>query len=472
MNTRAKNVADRTALQGMRETLRFIKDPLGTLVYLRETWGDVVPLPLPGARVVQFTSPEQVGALLRLPIKDETTRSMRDIMGHGLLTGDGPEWRRNRRMITPAFSQKAVAPFFGVIRTLTDDWIDRVKGAERELDMTEEMLRLTLDVILKTVFGGAVDIDRESVARGMEEYFVQFALDNAGWRRLVPRFIVTPGRRRRIEAMRELDEIVYRSIAQRRQGAEGSDLLYFMLQARDEQGQPLADSALRDEVLTLVLAGHETTAETLTYALWLLAQRREIQSELHDEVSAAIAAHGMTREAVMACKLLNAVLDETLRLYPPAYIVAREAHEDCEIGGYAVEKGTQLLAPAWAIHRDERWWKQPEQFRPERWLNGETSGLPPNAYFPFGGGPRLCIGKHFAKFEASVVLMALVHELAFQAVDSYQLTLMPSVTLRPREGIRLKVSTRTSIIGEELHHEKVREAPGAHAGHAHSTELR
>lgn len=433
---------ERTALQAFAETLRFVARPLDTLVYLQRTWGDVVPLPLPGARAIQFTHPDQVGEVLRLPEKDQVTRSMQDILGQGLLTGSGAEWRRNRRMISPAFSQKAIASFFDTICALGKRWLASAATGAREIDVTEEMLRLTLDVILQTVFGGAVEIDREQMARGAEEYLYQFFLDNSSWRRLLPRFIVTPGRKRRIRAMQELEAVVYRSIEQRRRMPAGDDLLWFLLQARDEEGRPLTDRNLRDEVLTLVLAGHETTAETIGYALWLLAEHPQIQDELHRAVSAAIAADGMTRESVMGCKLLGAVLDETMRLYPPAYIVAREAHEDSQIGGYPVKQGTQLLAPAWVIHRDERWWNAPLEFRPERWLNGETARLPPNAYLPFGGGPRLCIGKRFAKFEASVVLMSLIEKLAFRPVEGYRLVLMPSVTLRPRHGIRLNITPR------------------------------
>jgi cytochrome P450 len=437
MTDQASSSRKRTRLEALGEVVRFIKDPLGTFTYLQQRWGDVVTLPLPGPPTVQFTHPDHVAALLRLPMKDQTTRSMEDIMGNGLLTATGPGWRRNRRMISPAFSQKAVAPFFETMCRLTGEWLAGVRQEQHEVDMTEEMLGLTLDVILKTVFGGAVKIDRAQVARAMEEYFYQFFLDNASWRRLVPRSIVTPGRRRRIRAMRELEQMVYRSIDQRRAAPAGDDLLHFMLQAKDESDGPLDDRTLRDEVLTLVLAGHETTAEMLTYAMWLLAQHPEAQAELRQEIAEVVGPDRPTRETLARCKLLDGVLDETLRLYPPAYVVAREAHEDMVLGGHSIRRGSQVLAPAWVVHRDERWWKQPEQFRPQRWLNGELDTQPQGAYFPFGGGPRLCIGKHLAKVEGSVVLLSLVQRFEFLPAPNYRLELMQSVTLRPRTGIRL-----------------------------------
>jgi cytochrome P450 len=194
----------------------------------------------------------------------------------------------------------------------------------------------------------------------------------------------------------------------------------------------------------LILAGHETTAEMLTYAMWLLAQRPEVQAQLREEIRTHVGSGRPTRESLSRCKLLAAVLDEALRLFPPAYVVAREAHEDCEVAGLAVAKGSQLITPAWVIHRDARWWQQPNEFRPERWLNGETDALPANAYFPFGGGPRLCIGRHFAMFEGSVVLLSLLQRLQFAPAPGYEMTLMPSVTLRPRHGIRLRVSPAPS----------------------------
>jgi cytochrome P450 len=454
---------ERSFSQAFGEVLRFVKDPLSTFTYLKDTWGDVVPLPLPGPKTIQFTHPQHVGEVLRLPVKDETSRSMEDIMGRSLLTGDGPEWRKHRRMLTPAFSQKSLAPFLETILTLTEDWIGSIGDQEHERDMTEEMLKLTLEVILKTVFGGAVEINRAQVAGAMEEYFLQYFLDAASWRRLIPPFITTPGRRKRARAMRELEAVMYASIDQRRRLPPGSDLLNFMLNATDEAGQTLSDRHLRDETLTLILAGHETTAEMVTYALWLLGRHQETQAELRREILNHVGTGRPTRESLAECKLLSAVLEEALRLFPPAFVVGREAREDCEVAGHRVNRGTQLLVPAWVIHRDERWWRAPNDFRPERWLNGETSELPQHAYFPFGGGPRLCIGRHFAMFEGSIILLSLLQRFEFTPAEGYDLKLLPSVTLRPKHGIRLKVRRTASVSGAFRPHaaSKIAAASGA-----------
>jgi cytochrome P450 len=428
----------RNAIKKLREVVGFIKDPLNGFREMQNQWGDVVPLALPGPRTIQFTHPTHVGAILHLPLKDHITRSIEDAMGQGLLTSSGASWKRHRRMVSPAFAPKLLTGFIDEMVRLTHNWLDCAAG-QQVLNISEQMLGLTLDVILNTIFGGKIVIEKDVVARGLEDYMYQFYLDTGNWRQLLPKNIMTPGRHKRVKAMQNIEKFVYDSIARRKTAEPGNDLLYQLLQARDEDGSKLSDKDLRDELITLILAGHETTALMLSYALWLLAKHPEIQQEVRNEVVSSMVDGLPTKETIQACRLLDGVLDEALRLFPPAYVVAREAQSDMIIGGIGVKKGDQLIVPAWVIHRDRRWWQQPDAFRPQRWFNGETDNIPANAYFPFGGGPRLCIGKHFAKFEGAVVLALLLGSFEFSPVPGFELKLMQSITLRPKHGIRLQI---------------------------------
>ena len=437
------NSSSRSALGSVTEFLRFVRDPLDGFRAQQRRWGDVVRLPFPGPANVQFTHPLHVGEVLRMPVKDSVTRSMRDIMGRSLLTDMGPRWKRRRRMVTPAFSPKMLQHFQATIDRLVDGFakdIAPVSGStSRTVNVSAATLKVTLDVILETVFGGHITVDRALVAKQLEQYMYEFYLDNGGWRKMVPPRVPTLGRWKRRAAIHQVNPFVYDSIAKRRSQPEGPDLLYSLLNARDADGTALSDEDLRDELVTLVLAGHETTALMVTFSLWLLSRAPETQNAVRSELRAHGTHASTGRDTLRACGLLQGTMNEALRLFPPAYVVAREAHEAMSVGGVPISKGSQLLAPACVVHRDPRWWKDPHDFRPERWTNGETDELPQNAYFPFGGGPRLCVGQHFSKFEASIILARLLGEFEFSVSSGYTLELMPSVTLRPRDGVKLDV---------------------------------
>jgi cytochrome P450 len=443
MNTPDVRPVQRNSASYLVEMFGFINNPLDGFLHSKNKWGDIVPLPLPGIRAIQFFHPAHVGAILNLPRKDATTRSISDIMGDGLLTNNGPEWKKHRRLISPAFAPRVIEGFIDTMAGITHDWMDNtITPSADDLNMSAATLTLTLDILISTVFGSKIPVDRNIVAKALDEYMYEFYLDNSSWRRLLPKAILTPGRKRRHLAMRELEDIVYQAIARRKETEPDNDLLYRLIHAGDEKGEHLTDKQLRDHVLTAILAGHETTALMLSYSLWLLAHRPEFQHELRQELQEKLGGRHAKMDDMPALQRLDAVLNEAMRLYPPAYVVAREAESDMEIGGFAVKKGDQLLAPAWVIHRDPRWWQAPDEFRPERWLNGETASLPANAFFPFGGGPRLCVGSYFAKYEGMVVLSLILQQFEISPVPGYKLDLIPSITLRARQGIRLSLRNR------------------------------
>jgi cytochrome P450 len=237
---------------------------------------------------------------------------------------------------------------------------------------------------------------------------------------------------------------MFKMIRERRTAgpSDRSDLLSRLLCAEDEQGRKMSDTELRDELLTLFLAGHETTALTLSYTFYLLATHTDVEAELHAELDRVLADRPPSVGDVPALHFAENVIKESMRMYPPAWTLGREATEDVEIGGYPIKKGAQVLMAQWVVHRDSRFWPEPERFRPSRWDEEQTKQLPRCAYFPFGDGPRVCIGNNFAMMEAVLLLTAIARRFRLELVPGQTLRLVPSVTMRPRDGIRVFVRNR------------------------------
>lgn len=260
----------------------------------------------------------------------------------------------------------------------------------------------------------------------------------------IPERIPTPGNLRFRRAIRYLDALIYNIIQRRRaNGEDTGDLLSMLLGVRDkETGEGMSDRQLRDEVMTIFLAGHETTANALSWTWHLLASHPEVEAKLHEELGETLAGRPPSVADLPRLRYTEAVVTESMRLYPPAWAFGREALEDCEIGGYRVPAGTQLIMSQWVAHRDPRYFDAPEMFRPERWESGLSERLPRYAYFPFGGGPRLCIGRSFARMEAVLLLATLAQKFRLRHVPGEYIAPQPSVTLRPKNGMRMVLSSR------------------------------
>jgi cytochrome P450 len=264
----------------------------------------------------------------------------------------------------------------------------------------------------------------------------------------VPERIPTPGNLRFRRAVRGLDEIVYEIIGRRRAGGEDAgsrsgDLLSMLLAARDEEtGEGMSDKQLRDEVMTILLAGHETTANALSWTWYLLAEHPAVEAKLLEELREVLAGRLPTVEDLPCLRYADRVVKESMRLYPPVWAFGREATEDCEIGGYHVPAGTQLIMSQWVTHRDPRYFENPEKFRPERWSEGSIEGLPKYAYFPFGGGPRLCIGQSFAKMETVLLLTTIAQKFGLTLAQGQRIAPQPSITLRPKNGVPMVIKKR------------------------------
>jgi cytochrome P450 len=410
--------------------------------------GPVVYLPIPSFPTYLVADPELIEHVLvrdhRKYRKDVTTRLLSPFLGNGLLTSEGDFWRRQRRLAQPAFHHQRIASYG---RTM-------VMNASREIanwgdvekrNIHADMMRLTLGIVSETLFGADARTESDRVSEAID-VFMERTLGIGGTGLNFPGVIPTPGNRRFARARAELDRVLFALIRRRRASRDDrGDLLALLLAAQDDAGARMTDRQLRDECVTMFVAGHETTALALTFALHLLSHHPDVERALHEELDRALAGRLPDLAGLESLKLTKAIIQETLRLFPPAYGIGREALEDTSLGPYDVPKGTQVLFWQYAVHRDPSWFERPEAFEPGRWLAGLEERLPRFAYFPFGGGPRVCIGNTFAMVEAVLVLAVIASRFRVESLEPLDVPLAPSVTLRPRGGLRARVSPRSGV---------------------------
>jgi len=316
----------------------------------------------------------------------------------------------------------------------------------KEVEVQREMTLLTRSIVSRCLFGSDVEDSGGAIETIIEALMTNFnqLTDSAV---LIPLFVPTPTNLRFKRGKAELDAMVYRLIAKRRQQPEGDDLLSVLLQARDDDGFGMTDQQLRDEVLTLFLAGHETTASTLTWAVYLLTGHPETIERLAAEVDLVLGDRAPTADDVPRLKYTEAVLKEALRLYPPSWLMGRETLAPYEIRGHTIPKGGNLLISQWVIHRDPRWFDEPDEFRPERWLVEKAKAIPRCAYAPFGAGPRQCIGNHFAMMEAVIILASIAQRFELERDLTRPVIPVPLVSIRPKDGLPIKVRRRGGSAG-------------------------
>jgi cytochrome P450 len=313
--------------------------------------------------------------------------------------------------------------------TCADEWV-QTRREDEAVDLHDEMMALTLRIVARTLFDADVTPRIKEVVRLLTEvqdfYFGRFA----SLRFLIPTWLPTPGNRELARAIRRLDDIVYGIIRERRPGEDRGDLLSLLLLARDEKGAGMSERQIRDEVTTLLLAGHETTALALTWGFMLLDRHREVRERLEAEHATVLGDRLASPEDVPSLPYTQAVLNETLRLYPPVYVTGREAIRATVIGGLPIPKRHIVLVSMYATHRDPRFFADPMAFRPERWLDGLDKRLPRGAFIPFGMGSRMCIGASFAIMEVTLLLATIVRRWRFELVPG-EIPTLPSITLRP-----------------------------------------
>ena len=367
-------------------------------------------------------------------IKHFGARAFKPVLGNGLVTSEGAFWHRQRKLIQPAFLKARVQSYAPVMAELTNQMLNSWTSGKRvQIDFEFEVL--TSKIALKTLF----DLDD----RGDRERFdgvlkLAFDLMNERLRRIfkVPLWVPTPANRRLKRAVAELDQTVQSFIASgRSRQRPGHDLLSRLLVAQDEDGTRMSDRQLRDETMTLYLAGHETTALTLAWSWYLLSQNPNVENKLVSEWQHVLAGAIPAAADLHRLPYTAAVIAESMRLFPPVYVIGREATEDLELGGYRVKRGYTVLMSQWVNHRDPKYFPDPEAFRPERWEHGLAKRLPKFAYYPFGGGQRLCVGNAFALTEAAIILAAVGQRYRFTLDPDAVIGIKPQITLLPANGI-------------------------------------
>ena len=374
--------------------------------------------------------------------KTRILRRNRRLLGEGLLTSDGGFWRRQRRLAQPAFHRKRVAAYGEVMAAFAERSLEGWRDGET-IDVHEEMMRLTLEIVAKCLFDADVGAEAKDVGRAMK-----VALENfSSQRRLIriPKSIPTPHNLRFERAARRLEGIVRTIIEERRKSGDEDrgDLLSMLMLAEDESGERMTDKQLRDEVMTLFLAGHETTANALTWTLWLLSLNPEVEAKLATELGRVLGGRAPTVADLSNLPYVERVIKESMRLYPPAWVMGREAIGECEVGGYRMPAGTTAVISEWVVHRDPRYHHDPQRFDPDRWTAEYEEALSRFAYFPFGGGPRQCIGAGFAMTEARLILATVAQRFTMELAPGQRVEPYPSITLRPKKGIRMPLAERS-----------------------------
>jgi cytochrome P450 len=430
---------------GMALALR--RDPLAGLQRMAREYGDIVRFHVMTRERILLNHPDWINQVLVAQHqkfhKSELTRRITvRMLGQGLLISEGEFWRRQRRLAQPAFHRSRINEYAATMLELAEAHVHGWKDGEVR-DVAQEMAALTLDIAVRTLFGATLPAEARGVGRAMT-YLMRYSVRRQRAPFRTPEHWPTPANRRANRELEFIDSLVYRIISERQ--AEGnshhSDLLALLMSAMDEDGTQMTPQQLHDETMTLFLAGHETTAQMLGWTWFALSQNPAAEARLHEELAGVLGGRPMDAADFARLPYLQAVMNEVLRLYPPAYIMAREAIESCEIGGYELRPGVTLLFSQWLMHRDGRYYDEAETFRPERWLDGLEKRLPPGAYFPFGDGPRRCIGQGFALMEAAVVIATLARRFRLRLVPGHPVVREPLVTLRPRHGIRMTLHAR------------------------------
>lgn len=414
----------------------FGRDPLRFVTKMQQRYGRMATVHLGRTPLILCFEPAHVRFLLiehpRLFVKPNLQRgnNLRYLLGDGLLTSDGDFHRQQRRLVQPAFHRKRVEGYADVMVRLTEEMLATWQP-NSEIDIAAAMQRLTLRIITKTLF----NLDSAAVTEQLGRAF-NAVIENSP--RFGRRMDHSPRDRRhqlRVEGKQTLDTFVYDLIAERRaQGQDTGDVLSMLLEAQDE-GQSMTDKQVHDQVLTLVAAGHETAQNTLSWTFCLLSRHPAVMEKVQQELREVLGGRAPTADDLARLPYLEAVLNEAWRFYPPAWTQTRQAVEDFEMDGYHFPAGTVFMINQWVLHHRADLWQDPWVFRPERWLDEQK--LPQGVYFPFGAGPRICIGMPFAQMEARLLLATILQRYAPQLVPGFQVVLQPRVTLRPKYGMRM-----------------------------------
>jgi cytochrome P450 len=423
------------------------RDPIA-LLERAAALGDLVQMPLPRARAYLVNDPELAWDVLSIGNKDfvksPAARNLRWVLGDGLLTSEGERHRRQRLLIQPTFHHDRIARYAAAMIDEAGRFGDQLRPAA--IDIHAAMSRLTLAIVGRAIFSSEVgSADSAQIAAALNEVLSQFGRQFSPWLPITRRLPI-PSTRRFDRAVRTFDRLITEMIEERRRAdRHDDDLLSHLLDVR-EDGEAMSDTQVRDEALTLLLAGHETTSNALTWTWWLLSQHQGAEQRLHAELDDVLGTEGPKIEDLARLPYTDAVIAESLRIRPPAWAIGRQAVTEHRLGNIMLAPQDIVVVSPWLLHHDERWWTDADRFRPERWVDGDP-GRPRHAYLPFGGGPRMCIGEGFASMETRLLLATIARRWRFDLDPSATVELQPVITLRPRHGMPMVAHARSSSTG-------------------------
>jgi cytochrome P450 len=435
---------------GLTNVVRARRDLAGFLLALHREQGDIARARIGNLRVHLIAHPDHVRDVLvthqRAFMKGHVLQRAKMLLGEGLLTSEGDFHLRQRRLVQPAFHRQRIAVY---AREMVDRaWITGDRWREGQtVHMDHEMMALTLAIVARTLFDAEVDREADEIGGALTDVLRLFQTVFIPGMQLLDR-LPLPHTRRFARARGRLDATIYRLIAERRRerarGEERGDLLSMMLAAQDAEGDggSMTDQQLRDEAMTLFLAGHETTSNALTWTWYLLSQNHAAQERLHDEIDRVLGQRRATADDLASLPYTRMVLSESMRLYPPAYAIGRMALEDYEVGGVVIPRGCLAVVSPLVTQRDARWFPEPERFDPERWTPQAQAARPKFSYFPFGGGTRMCIGDQFAWTEGMLLLATLAQRWRAELSAGQRVAMKPMITLRTRYGMRMVLRKR------------------------------
>ena len=424
------------------------RDPLRLLTEARRRHGDFVRFRLGPYRIYLLAHPDYIEHVLqknpRNYLKDGYEHIK--IVGNGLLSSEGDFWRGQRRIVQPVFHRERLKSMARTMTATTEDMLQRWRyhatDSAEPLDVDVEMSRLTLEITGRTLFSADVTGNAGEVGRALQTVLT-LGFQRTGRFLPVPLVVPTPDNRRYRAAVRKLNGVVDGLIAERRQSGEGrQDLLSMLLEARDENGEGMSPRQTREEAMTILTAGYETTARALTWTWYLLASHPEAREKLDKEVDEVLGGRAPGFEDLGRLSYTEMVFKESMRLLPPVWGLSRLVAEEDEVGGYRVPKGSRVVLSQYVTHRHPDFWGEPEKFDPERFAPEAVAGRPKYAHFPFSGGPRQCVGKEFAIMEAKLILAAIAQRYRLFLVPGHPVEPEPSFTLKPRYGVRMTLERR------------------------------
>ena len=426
---------------------RFRKDPPRFLLKTAREYGEIAYFRLGKQEVYLTSSPEWVRDVLITNqhsfTKSRMLQRAKVLLGEGLLTSEAPLHTRQRRLVQPAFHKQRLAGYAEAMIVYAARTRDQWHNGETR-DISTEMMRLTLAVVAKTLFNADVDQEAHEIGEALGAVLHLFDMVMLPFSELLEKLPV-PSVRRFKAAKARLDETIYRIIQDRRRtGEDCGDLLSMLLLAHDDDGGTggMSDEQVRDEALTIFLAGHETTANALTWTWYALSQNPEIEARFHEELDTVLGGKTPTPEDFPRLPYTEKVFAEAMRLYPPAWAIGRMNIKPYELAGYSLNPGTIVLMSPYVVHRDPRYYPDPERFDPERWSPERKAERPKFSYFPFGGGARVCIGEHFAWLEGVLLLATLGQRWKLRLAEGQKIDHKALLTLRPKYGMRMNLEAR------------------------------